>query len=705
MRKPTTIITLLVVMVFSLSYAGDYDPTAEIEAVKAKIAAEGLGWQAGYNPVLDIPPEERDNLLGLYIPDDVRARFEYLNSLPQPALLTTHDYFDWREFDCVSPVDDQRTCGSCWDFAATHAFESAYIIATGEVEDFSEQQSLVCNTGGSDCGGGWMEDTYEVFMDYGAIEEECMPYRANDNYPCTQDECNPVAYLNGYIDVANNVNSIKNALMYGPLSTTFTVYDDFYSYHGGCYDHPDVEPLNHAVVIVGWDDNMCDGEGAWIVKNSWNTSFGVDGFFYMKYTAAGIGDFSQRPVYADIELPQLSLAPDSIGVELVSGATETINLEMDNGGEGPLRYKIGLGQPEGQDEFGYYWRDSNDNDGPQYSWIDITEIGDVIEFPDFARDDGNSGWVGLGFGFDYYGRQYERLKICTNGWATFMDGYFVNPDNLGFPDETLPNDILAPYWDDLTIEYYGDIYFYSNDVDTAIITWDGVASAQDNSQYTFQIILTAPDNIVFQYNSMSPANREGGSIGIENRTATIGLEVARNEAYVEDELAVEFYLGDSNSLDWLQIGSETGIIEADSDMLIPITLDATGLDDGLYSAVLRILTNDYNMLVNEIPLDMYVGIVDINQPEALPGEFKLDSVYPNPFNAETMISFNLARQGRVSLDIYNVMGQNVETLCNDIMNAGEHSVIWNASVYSSGIYFIRLSDGVISRSERVTLIK
>jgi len=702
---PKTAIILFSLILFSIPIlAGDIEVSDEVLEIQRMIRENGLRWTAGPTSMTDIPIEERRLRLGLEIPDEVATRFAELDNSEPPVLLATQDYFNWVEFGCVSVVDDQRDCGSCWDFAATHAFESAYIIAEGVVPDFSEQQVLVCNWGGSDCGGGWMEDGYEVFMNYGVVEESCMPYYANDNYPCIQEQCDPVAILQAFEDVSNNVNSIKNALMYGPLSTTFTVYDDFYGYRGGCYEHADVQPLNHAVVIVGWDDEMCDGEGAWIVKNSWGTNFGVDGFFCMKYGSAGFGQFTQRPVYGNTDLPEFSFTPDIIEVDLEAGEQTTIDLDFTNAGNGKLHYNLTTLQPEGQDEFGYCWNSSDSPDGPTYNWIDIIEIGELIEFP-YDVDDGNSGWLNFGFDFEYYGNSYNRIKACTNGWASFMDGWFVNADNLGMPDRVLPNDLLAVFWDDLNFEYGGQAFFYTNNSDSAVITWQDVADSRNEGRFTFQIVLVAPDKVIFQYDEMSPARLDECTIGMENRTATIGLEIGWNEPCVHDELALSFDLGDPNALDWLTASHESGTIDANGSRQIPITLDATGLEDGVYSAVLRLLTNDYDLLVNEIPITMNVGLVDVKDRHSIPQAFDLHQVYPNPFNAEATIAYSLAQTGQTSIEVFNLMGQKVADLFSGIQTAGEHSLNWQAADYASGVYLVKLTSGQQTQTVRMTLLK
>jgi hypothetical protein len=302
--------------------------------------------QSGNNNTLNLEvrdPEVQKRLqsLGLVIPEHVKKRFEELDKLPPPPLIDSRDRFDWRDMGGVTPVKDQANCGSCWDFAATGAFESAILILDGIEMDLSEQQVLSCNPWGSSCSGGWMEDAYALFRDHGAVEELCMPYEADDDVPCTEGLCDVVATLYTWIDIPNNVNSIKNALLDGPISTTFMVYGDF---HWDCYWHADTGDLNHAVVIVGWDDSICNG-GGWILKNSWGSSWGDNGYFYMPYGSCGIGRFSMQPILPGLTFNYPNGLPDLI--QSTGGSTVRVEVEGLAGtpepGTGLLHYDSGSG--------------------------------------------------------------------------------------------------------------------------------------------------------------------------------------------------------------------------------------------------------------------------------------------------------------------------------------------------------------------------
>jgi hypothetical protein len=557
--------------------------------------------------MMDLPKDERYRRLGLIIPDDVKKRFEELNKQPPPALLNTEDYFDWRLFDGVTPVKDQANCGSCWDFAATGAFESAYLIAEDIVPDFSEQQVLSCNAGGSSCAGGWMYDAYNLFMTYGAVNESCMPYEASDLVPCTQDECIPVAQLDSYEDIPNNVNAIKNALLLGPLSTTFTVYDDFFGYTGGCYEHAYNDPINHAVVIIGWDDDMCAGQGAWIVKNSWGEGWGLDGFFFIKYNSSGIGNYTQRPIYSVSGVPSMTYSPLSFDVTLRPGENTLETLQISNWGTGDLIFSIEAMNSLDQDSFGYYWFDSSSPDGPIYDWLDISSIGQVVNFG-ADRDDGNSGFLPLGFTFQYYGNSFNSIATCTNGWASFTDNTSTEFGNPPIPDPEPPNNMLAVFFDDLNFEYGGQCYFYTNNADTAIISWNQVQDFRQEGTFTFQAILTAPQTIVYQYQNMGPGRLNECTIGIENGAGSVGRQVVNDASYVHSQLAVGFfYQPPLPPLNWVSVLPSNGEVPSGGESNVSVRFDAGSLPLGVYTATLRLLTNDPDHLTSLIPVSMEVS--------------------------------------------------------------------------------------------------
>ncbi len=114
---------------------------------------------------------------------------------------------------------------------------------------------------------------------------------------------------------------------------------------------------------------------------------------------------------------------------------------------------------------------------------------------------------------------------------------------------------------------------------------------------------------------------------------------------------------------------------------------AGGFDTEGYTSVI-------NTLVNVIPISTSV-----------PDKFELKQNYPNPFNPSTSIEFALPVKGLVSIKVYDMLGKEVAQLVNEVVDAGSHKVIWNASNLSSGVYVYKITTGSFEATKKMTLVK
>jgi hypothetical protein len=209
--------------------------------------------------------------------------------------------FDCRSLGIVPAIKDQGQCGDCYIFSASSVCTSAFMKA-GYVQQMatglSEQYSLDCHSEFGGCDGG---DEAQVIdfckstglptdADYGvaytaapgncAFKPGTKLWQIADYGYCTPTQQTGIA----------STQNIKDCMVqYGPISVAVAANDDWDAYTGGVMPNPPLTPadVNHAIVLVGWDDTK--GGGAWLARNSWGKAWGEQGYAWVPYGAYQIG--------------------------------------------------------------------------------------------------------------------------------------------------------------------------------------------------------------------------------------------------------------------------------------------------------------------------------------------------------------------------------------------------------------------------------
>lgn len=251
----------------------------------------------------------------------------------------------------------------------------------------------------------------------------------------------------------------------------------------------------------------------------------------------------------------------------------------------------------GPDDSGYIWIDSDDAGGPTYNWIDITSLGTPLYLGDDSYQE-----VTLPFSFLFYGNTRTSIKICSNGYLTFgSDGSDYTNDPI--PNTNDPNDFIAPFWDDLNPGSGGQVYYYYDaDSGRFIVEWYHVPHYGGGGTYTLEAILYPDGHMLYQYNTMS-GELTSATIGLENPTGTVGLQVVYDASYVHNDLAV--WLG--QNLGWLTEHPSSGEVDVGEYLDVAVVFDTHDLEAGNYGALLKVLSNDPDEGVVDVTINMTVG--------------------------------------------------------------------------------------------------
>jgi len=191
------------------------------------------------------------------------------------------DSVNWVTKGAVTPVKNQGHCGSCWSFSTTGSMEGAHFIKTGKLVSLSEQQLVDCSWLNLGCNGGMFDRAFSYTESHPLELESEYPYIAKSHglFGCAYDKSKGVVAATKYADVKHgDAEQLKASITLGPTSVaieadkaTFQQYKTGVITSAACGTQ-----LDHAVLAVGYGTE--NGEDYFLVKNSWATVWGDQGY-------------------------------------------------------------------------------------------------------------------------------------------------------------------------------------------------------------------------------------------------------------------------------------------------------------------------------------------------------------------------------------------------------------------------------------------
>jgi len=341
-------------------------------------------------------------------------------------------------------------------------------------------------------------------------------------------------------------------------------------------------------------------------------------------------DFLTLPPVAPTPRPDWQVTPTALAATLGPGESSTRTLTIQNNGQADCHWwatlslddptldtrgpelKLAKGEEDarpgqaarnagGPDAYGYTWADSREAGGPAYGWVEINTLGTALP----SADDGNTGPYSLGFNFPYYGNAYSSVRICTNGFISFTATETAY-NNAQIPASGAPNNILAPFWDDLDPTRGGTIYYWDDPAgDRFIVEYRQVRHYSGTATESFQVILLGDGTITFQYQAVGLAN--SCSVGIENATGTDGLGLNFNLAgFLAANLAIRF-TPPVLTPPWAVLTPLAGTTPAGASSNLNLALSAEDLADGTYTGTILLASNDPDTPTVDVPVTLTVS--------------------------------------------------------------------------------------------------
>jgi hypothetical protein len=378
-----------------------------------------------------------------------------------------------------------------------------------------------------------------------------------------------------------------------------------------------------------------------------------------------------------------------------------------------------------------------------YDWIEINPA-----YPGalpgtnsgIVNDDHNVGPFDLGFTFSFYGTDFTSIRLCSNGFASFTSTA-TTYSNAAIPSSANPNDLVAPYWDDMNPSgtNYGEVFYYADPAGEFFVAeWDSMAhfgSTIVGEYYTFELILYPDGTIDYQYKAIEPGNMTpfpSATVGVENSSGTIGEQCTFNGSgpleptagmgiHIEIDFATPVTLSSFTAaieeeemvLRW-ETASELDcygwVVQRDGEDISEVIPGyGTTVEPHEYSYVdgSAQAGETYSYRLKQIDIG---GETTFSDPitmtmEAMVVEYGLQGNFPNPFNPQTMLRYSLREAGEVTLIVYDVNGRPVATVVDGWRDVGYHEATFDGTNLASGVYVYDLKVNDFSATGKMVLLK
>ena len=617
------------------------------------------------------------NPTGLIVPD---IRPQWVKPSPHIKLTAPLDEScDYSQY--FPPVGNQGSQGSCTAWATGYYYKTyqEWQEHGWDVSQSSHQYSpaFIYNqiNGGVDQGSAF-EDAFKLLCDLGCATQQDMPYTSSNftNFPQQEDFENGINYRCQefyYLNVLLSLDDLKNHILNGNAAVLgIWVWSNFDYISNFNYTYCVSEVYGtmrggHAVTICGFDDEMTtsDGVGAFKLVNSWGTGWGDSGYFWMSYQAVQdtitcIGE----SFYADDKIDY--------------STTLITRFQVDHEDRYAVQYIFNV-----FNQSGGFWEKSF------YDWymepqavfaypadtivLDLTDGASTLQPDEVNLIALQVGDINPGNGYDGSIEYFAAEESTWPGAAVSTDPPVSIPDDGSYAWADL--ELLSP--NTLFLDLQPENPPIQIPPEGGSFQFDLEISSIDSIDYTLDIWTDvvypsgAAYPIITRENISLPA---GGSIIRPDLTQFVPAGVAPQTyqycAYMRDHNTWELYAQDS--FDFTKIPG-----------------------DGIPAHNLG-----WTLL----------GWDDAQQTPAFalsPDDIWLESAFPNPFNSQTAITFNLNQTSRVKLAIYDIQGREIALLQEGFCPAGNHTVTWNAGNTPSGIYFARLQTNGLDKVEKLILVK